>query len=84
MYDYYLKTQRDCTHFSNLRFESRVILDGSQTMDELVKDLTLFESRVILDGSQTKPLADTAFSLFESRVILDGSQTASHACSNSS
>ena len=53
MYDYYLKTQRDCTHFSNLRFESRVILDGSQTIKDVFSYGTKFESRVILDGSQT-------------------------------
>ena len=35
------------------RFESRVILDGSQT-DVLGLDaIGVFESRVILDGSQT-------------------------------
>ena len=56
MYDYYLKTQRDCTHFSNLRFESRVILDGSQTFGAGGHVIGRFESRVILDGSQTETL----------------------------
>ena len=35
------------------RFESRVILDGSQTLLLAQFFLLLFESRVILDGSQT-------------------------------
>ena len=34
-------------------FESRVILDGSQTEIRTVIVRGLFESRVILDGSQT-------------------------------
>ena len=34
-------------------FESRVILDGSQTTRRLNKTVDGFESRVILDGSQT-------------------------------
>ena len=34
-------------------FESRVILDGSQTVFMLVASMVMFESRVILDGSQT-------------------------------
>ena len=34
-------------------FESRVILDGSQTFQLSPKDYRPFESRVILDGSQT-------------------------------
>mgnify|MGYP001858642713 CR=1 FL=1 len=37
----------------SLLFESRVILDGSQTGDKFVAFYALFESRVILDGSQT-------------------------------
>ena len=35
------------------RFESRVILDGSQTFVCLYYTTFVFESRVILDGSQT-------------------------------
>ena len=35
-------------------FESRVILDGSQTFIIFSVVRVLFESRVILDGSQTK------------------------------
>ncbi len=34
-------------------FESRVILDGSQTLSSLLNRQRQFESRVILDGSQT-------------------------------
>ena len=79
MYDYYLKTQRDCTHFSNLRFESRVILDGSQTPTFMVFLTLQFESRVILDGSQTLSVFSQRSSRFESRVILDGSQTCCNA-----
>ena len=40
--------------FLNLRFESRVILDGSQTRDSVLARAPAFESRVILDGSQTR------------------------------
>ena len=36
-----------------LLFESRVILDGSQTLFQLTIHIGVFESRVILDGSQT-------------------------------
>ena len=67
--------QRMSWRFSHLRFESRVVLDGSQT--EGVKCLieNLFESRVVLDGSQTGTSWGNATGLFESRVVLDGSQT---------
>ena len=56
-------------------FESRVILDGSQTAVYLQRTQSMFESRVILDGSQTGLQDFTANRLFESRVILDESQT---------
>ena len=36
-------------------FESRVILDGSQTRRCVFNRRRQFESRVILDGSQTLP-----------------------------
>ena len=39
--------------FVIVRFESRVILDGSQTQLSNSGFALLFESRVILDGSQT-------------------------------
>ena len=57
-------------------FESRVILDGSQTLEVVNQAGDAFESRVILDGSQTKVGGVFARGVFESRVILDGSQTA--------
>ena len=38
---------------SKCGFESRVILDGSQTALDQSTIVRLFESRVILDGSQT-------------------------------
>ena len=39
------------------RFESRVILDGSQTLSAMQLRFQMFESRVILDGSQTSERA---------------------------
>ena len=57
-------------------FESRVILDGSQTLPNWVKKYKEFESRVILDGSQTRETYNLPETTFESRVVLDGSQTA--------
>ena len=39
--------------FSTLRFESRVVLDGSQTELVGARVIDEFESRVVLDGSQT-------------------------------
>ena len=56
-------------------FESRVILDGSQTYPRLCMRELKFESRVILDGSQTPAASFISPVRFESRVILDGSQT---------
>ena len=56
-------------------FESRVILDGSQTCVLKSRLQLWFESRVILDGSQTCTGSYTRLQRFESRVILDGSQT---------
>ena len=57
------------------QFESRVILDGSQTARRRLGAGWGFESRVILDGSQTPLIVSLLCPLFESRVILDGSQT---------
>lgn len=37
----------------NLRFESCVVLDGSQTRPHAVRDKEQFECCVVLDGSQT-------------------------------
>ena len=56
-------------------FESRVILDGSQTSKSSDVEPYVFESRVILDGSQTIMIIISDVKMFESRVILDGSQT---------
>ena len=42
-------------------FESRVILDGSQTHRYASSTWIPFESRVILDGSQTERLFHTTF-----------------------
>ena len=58
-----------------MRFESRVILDGSQTNNLGNNTVVGFESRVILDNSQTKGRKTNERTEFESRVILDGSQT---------
>ena len=67
--------QRMSWRFSHLRFESRVVLDGSQTMSPIFSPQSEFESRVVLDGSQTH-LPKRLFRVaFESRVVLDGSQT---------
>ena len=56
-------------------FESRVVLDGSQTGDVCEAAPAAFESRVVLDGSQTPVFPLLAGLQFESRVVLDGSQT---------
>ena len=58
-----------------MRFESRVVLDGSQTTISFSLTKQMFESRVVLDGSQTEPCAAPPGVWFESRVVLDGSQT---------
>ena len=64
-----------CSVSARGMFESRVILDGSQTLRKATHPFGGFESRVILDGSQTLMLIRRCPILFESRVILDGSQT---------
>ena len=56
-------------------FESRVVLDGSQTIEEESVKALQFESRVVLDGSQTGAMPHWEYLPFESRVVLDGSQT---------
>ena len=38
------------------KFESRVVLDGSQTFARFSRPFVSFESRVVLDGSQTRPV----------------------------
>ena len=67
--------QRMSWRFSHLRFESRVVLDGSQTFRSVLMQSGEFESRVVLDGSQTKRAPMASNPPFESRVVLDGSQT---------
>ena len=56
-------------------FESRVVLDGSQTNAPFLGNSIRFESRVVLDGSQTICGIEPVYASFESRVVLDGSQT---------
>ena len=67
--------QRGSWRFSHLRFESRAVLDGSQTNPSRFCILAQFESRAVLDGSQTTHLSCNLTRLFESRAVLDGSQT---------
>ena len=40
--------------FSVYMFESRVVLDGNQTLSKMSIDHHVFESRVVLDGNQTR------------------------------
>ena len=58
-----------------LRFESCVVLDGSQTCIATQRINSLFESCVVLDGSQTNTTITATTGMFESCVVLDGSQT---------
>ena len=60
--------------FWDLRFESSVILYGSQAQSHVPRLVCLFESSVILYGSQAFPDADLSVLSFESSVILYGSQ----------
>ena len=62
------------------KFESCVVLDGSQTKKNPAIWFILFESCVVLDGSQTSAqLVQLPFE-FESCVVLDGSQTINTGC----
>ena len=61
--------------FLNLRFESCVIPEGSQTVAKSSAVSSVFESCVIPEGSQTKIDTNDNYSLFESCVIPEGSQT---------
>ena len=56
-------------------FESRAVLDGSQTPVALAPWRQSFESRAVLDGSQTGSESQRRPGWFESRAVLDGSQT---------
>ena len=61
--------------FTNLRFESSVILEGSKTKSIARDASALFESSVILEGSKTHFLTSLLLQRFESSVILEGSKT---------
>ena len=61
--------------FTNLRFESSVILEGSKTVYYFVNRTSKFESSVILEGSKTHPRTRRTGRKFESSVILEGSKT---------
>ena len=63
--------QRGSWRFSHLRFESRAVLDGSQTQPRNSSVTLPFESRAILDGSQTEDNGYTNERRFESRAVLD-------------
>ena len=39
--------------FTNLRFESSVVLEGSKTKKTEAKGIHVFESSVVLEGSKT-------------------------------
>ena len=60
-------------------FESRVVLDGSQTARPALLTLLQFESRVVLDGSQTLGIMAKRCSSFESRVTLVKAQAEANA-----
>ena len=62
-----------------MRFESRVILDGSQTSPPFPGHRFSFESRVILDGSQTWVVQQQSAIWFESRVTLVKAQAEANA-----
>ena len=66
----------------NLRFESSVILYGSQTHALIAQADGAFESSVILYGSQTYITWCWRNDWFESSVILYGSQTPSFTIFN--
>ena len=59
----------------NLRFESDVISDGTQTKRIAWNNFIQFESDVISDGTQTYKVFLMAHHEFESDVISDGTQT---------
>ena len=60
-------------------FESRVVLDRSQTIQMPESSATMFESRVVLDGSQTEIETDGDGDRFESRVTLVKAQAEANA-----
>ena len=56
----------------NATFESRAVLDGSQTLLPFPLHRVTFESRAVLDGSQTGAYSSTHSTRFESRAVLVG------------
>ena len=52
-------------------FESRAVLDGSQTYSSHLPPHSSFESRAVLDGSQTIRMKKRGKAEFESRAVLD-------------
>ena len=59
----------------NLRFESDVVLNRSQTRSALRRSALQFESDVVLNRSQTNPDSNYPETGFESDVVLNRSQT---------
>lgn len=62
-----------------MQFESRVVLDGSQTTYTVTKRTAKFESRVILDESQTLLTCRNIRLPFESRVTFVEAQAEANA-----
>ena len=58
-----------------LRFESSVVLYGTQTMGCIEDSLEPFESSVVLYGTQTLIFVFLYLFMFESSVVLYGTQT---------
>ena len=59
----------------DLRFESSVIFNGTQTDDLSRRMKMAFESSVIFNGTQTTGSITSVLQLFESSVIFNGTQT---------
>ena len=59
----------------DLRFESSVIFNGTQTELTVSLNATLFESSVIFNGTQTDKSTFEVGYMFESSVIFNGTQT---------
>ena len=59
----------------DLRFESSVIFNGTQTIKLACHMDHVFESSVIFNGTQTLTKRDNKMNQFESSVIFNGTQT---------
>ena len=59
----------------DLRFESSVIFNGTQTSSPQKQSMFTFESSVIFNGTQTQIKVYSDLMLFESSVIFNGTQT---------